>query len=63
VSALLALTDSAVEAVKQIVSSSEETSETGGVRLVAERVGTQTNQALHGEKDGHVVIFKRPIPD
>ncbi len=21
------------------------------------------NQALHGEKDGHVVIFKRPLPD
>lgn len=21
------------------------------------------NQALHGEKDGHVVICKRPIPD
>jgi hypothetical protein len=21
------------------------------------------NQALHGEKDGHVVIFKRPIDD
>jgi Domain of unknown function (DUF4177) len=20
------------------------------------------NQALHGEKDGHVVIFKRPLP-
>ncbi len=35
-SALLALTDSAVEAVKHIVSSSEEASETGGLRLVAE---------------------------
>jgi hypothetical protein len=21
------------------------------------------NQALQGEKDGHVVIFKRPLPD
>lgn len=21
------------------------------------------NQSLHGEKDGHVVIFKRPLPD
>ena len=21
------------------------------------------NQALHGEKDGHVVIFKRPLPE
>jgi iron-sulfur cluster assembly protein len=46
VSALLALTDSAVEAVKHIVSSSEEASETGGLRLVAEQVGTQTNFQL-----------------
>ena len=42
-SALLALTDSAVEAVRQIVSSSDESPETGGVRLVAERAGVQTN--------------------
>ena len=21
------------------------------------------DQSLHGEKDGHVVIFKRPLPD
>lgn len=21
------------------------------------------NQSLHGEKDGHVVIFKRPVPN
>ena len=41
--ALLALTDSAVEAVKSIVSSSDETSETTGLRMVAERAGTQAN--------------------
>jgi iron-sulfur cluster assembly protein len=46
VSALLALTDSAVEAVKHIVSSSEEASETGGLRLVAEQAGTQANFQL-----------------
>jgi iron-sulfur cluster assembly protein len=46
VSTLLALTDNAVEAVKHIVSSSEEASETGGLRLVAEQVGTQTNFQL-----------------
>ena len=45
-SALLALTDNAVEAVKNIVSSSDETSETGGLRLVAERAGTQANLQL-----------------
>ena len=44
--ALLALTDSAVEAVKHIVSSSEGVSETGGLRLVAEQVGTETNFQL-----------------
>jgi iron-sulfur cluster assembly protein len=43
VSALLALTDSAVQAVKHIVSSSEEVSETGGLRMVAEREGAQAN--------------------
>ena len=43
---MLALTDSAVQAVKHIVSSSEEASETGGLRLVAEQVGTQTNFQL-----------------
>jgi iron-sulfur cluster assembly protein len=36
---LLALTDSAVEAVKNIVSSSDEASETGGLRMVAEQKG------------------------
>ena len=45
-SALLALTDTAVEAVKHIVSSSAEASETGGLRLVAEQAGTQTNFQL-----------------
>ena len=43
-SALLALTDNAVEAVKSIVSSSE--SESTGLRLVAEREGTQANFQL-----------------
>jgi iron-sulfur cluster assembly protein len=37
VRALLALTDRAVEAVKDIVSSSGEASETGGLRMTAER--------------------------
>jgi iron-sulfur cluster assembly protein len=46
VSALLALTDSAVQAVTEFVSSSEEPSETGGVRMVAERAGTQVNFQL-----------------
>jgi iron-sulfur cluster assembly protein len=46
VRALLALTDNAVEAVKNIVSSSDETSETGGLRLVAERAGTPANLQL-----------------
>lgn len=41
-SALLALTDSAVEAVKDIVSSSQ-VPETGGLRMVAEREGTRAN--------------------
>ena len=45
-SALLALTDSAVEAVKHIVSSSDESPETGGLRLVAEQAGVQTNFQL-----------------
>ena len=45
-SALLALTDNAVEAVKSIVSSSDDASETGGLRMVAERAGTQANFQL-----------------
>jgi Fe-S cluster assembly iron-binding protein IscA len=46
VRALLALTDRAVEAVKDIVSSSSEVSETGGLRLSAERVGSQASFKL-----------------
>jgi iron-sulfur cluster assembly protein len=46
VGALLALTDDAVEAVRNIVSSSDEVPETGGLRLAAERVGMQTNLQL-----------------
>ena len=46
VSALLALTDTAVQAVKDIVSASEQASETGGLRLAAERVGAQANLQL-----------------
>jgi Fe-S cluster assembly iron-binding protein IscA len=46
VGALLALTDDAVEAVRNIVSSSDELPETGGLRLVAERSGTQANLQL-----------------
>jgi iron-sulfur cluster assembly protein len=45
VSALLALTDSAVEAVKDIVSSSD-VPETGGLRMVAEQAGTRANFQL-----------------
>ena len=44
--ALLALTDDAVEAVRNIVSSSDELPETGGLRMVAERAGTQANLQL-----------------
>jgi len=46
VRALLALTDRAVEAVKEIVSSSGEAPETGGLRLSAEREGTQASFKL-----------------
>ncbi len=45
-SALLALTDNAAQAVKDIVSAAEEIPETGGLRLVAERVGMQANLQL-----------------
>jgi Fe-S cluster assembly iron-binding protein IscA len=56
VSALLALTESGVQAVKGIVSSSEELPETGGVRVVAGRSGTEPNfelsvVSLPGEDD------------
>lgn len=43
---MLALTDSAVQAVKGIVSSSEETSDTGGLRVVADHAGSQVNFQL-----------------
>jgi iron-sulfur cluster assembly protein len=43
VSALLALTDNAVEAVKNIISSSDEPSEMSGLRMVAELAGTRAN--------------------
>jgi iron-sulfur cluster assembly protein len=46
VSALLALTETAVQAVKDIVSASEQISETGGLRLVAEQAGMQANVQL-----------------
>jgi iron-sulfur cluster assembly protein len=46
VSALLALTDNAVEAVRDIVLSSDEASETSGLRMVAEREGMQANFQL-----------------
>jgi iron-sulfur cluster assembly protein len=46
VSALLALTDNAVEAVKNIVSSSDDASDTSGLRVVAERAGMQANLQL-----------------
>ena len=45
-SAQLALTDNAVQAVKNIVSSSDEPSETSGLRVVAERAGTQASLQL-----------------
>ena len=43
---MLALTDKAVEAVKEIVSSSGETSATGGLRLTAELAGEQASFRL-----------------
>jgi Fe-S cluster assembly iron-binding protein IscA len=43
---LLALTDSAVQAVKRIVLSSDEVSETSGLRMVAEQTGMQTSLQL-----------------
>lgn len=43
---MLVLTENAVQAVKDIVSSSEEIPETGGLRLVAEPVGAQANLQL-----------------
>jgi iron-sulfur cluster assembly protein len=43
---VLALTDSAVQAVRDIVSSSQEPSETGGLRMVAEGAGADTTFGL-----------------
>ena len=43
---MLALTDSAVEAVKGIVSSSPDESDAGGLRLMAEQDGKQTRFKL-----------------
>jgi iron-sulfur cluster assembly protein len=43
---LLALTDSAVQAVKRIVLSSDEVSETSGLRMVAEQTGMETSLQL-----------------
>jgi iron-sulfur cluster assembly protein len=40
---LLALTDSAVQAVKRIVSSSDEVPETSGLRMVAVQIGMETS--------------------
>jgi Fe-S cluster assembly iron-binding protein IscA len=45
-SRLLALTENAVEAVKEIVSASEAASETGGLRMAAESAGARTNLQL-----------------
>ena len=45
-SALLALTDNAVEAVKQIVTSNDEVSESGGLRMVAEPAAGETRFEL-----------------
>jgi hypothetical protein len=70
VSALLALTDSAVQAVKDIVSSSEQVPETGDLRMVAERAGTQANfqvsvvpsQAEDDEEQGPVSSSNQTRP-
>ncbi len=43
---MLALTDSAVQAVRDIISSSPELDETGGLRMVAEPAGTEANLQL-----------------
>ena len=43
---MLALTDRAVQAVKEIISTEEEMSETGGLRMAAERAGAQANLQL-----------------
>jgi hypothetical protein len=54
---LLALTNNAVDAVKEIISSSDETAETGGLRLVAQQTGMQprrpTRSLLDDDRRGH----------
>ena len=40
---MLALTDNAAEAVRQIVSTSDDVTEAGGLRVVATRIGTEAN--------------------
>jgi iron-sulfur cluster assembly protein len=46
VSAVLTLTDDAAQVVKEIISSSGELAETGGLRMVAEQTGMQTSLGL-----------------
>ena len=53
---MLALTDSAAEAVRALVSSSDETAETGGLRVAAEHEGDMVSLefnvvVLPGEDD------------
>jgi len=43
---LLALTDDAAEVVRQIVSASDEVSDNGGLRMVAQQVGVDTGLEL-----------------
>ena len=67
---MLALTDRAVEAVREIVASSGEDAETGGLRLTAERAGTQASFKLRVVplpaeddaviEDGGVRVFLEP---
>jgi iron-sulfur cluster assembly protein len=43
---VLLLTDDAVQVVKEIITSSDELAETGGLRMVAEQTGVQTSLGL-----------------
>ena len=43
---MLALTDDAAEVVRQIVSASDEVSDNGGLRMVAQQVGVDTGLEL-----------------
>jgi iron-sulfur cluster assembly protein len=43
---MLALTEGAVDAVKRLVESSDETTDSSGLRMVAEPVGLRTNLQL-----------------